>query len=77
MKKTMKTLVVLGASIVLFGSQVCFAGKTHTTRTTTQAQKQTLQSEGDMKRVKTQQRNITRHQNKTESGVTQQSGSVK
>jgi hypothetical protein len=26
MKKTMKTLIVLGASIVLLGSQVCFAG---------------------------------------------------
>lgn len=33
MKKTMKTLVVLGASIVLLGSQVCFAGSQNQNRT--------------------------------------------
>ena len=33
MKKTMKTLVVLGASIVLLGSQVCFAAGNQTRKT--------------------------------------------
>jgi hypothetical protein len=50
MKKTIKTLVVLGASIVLLGSQVCFAGNSYqyknqsaTKKTTQSAYKGTYQ----------------------------------
>jgi len=57
MKKSVKTLIVLGASVMLLGSQVCFAGnqsrKTNQTSTTNMNQ---AGGNGTMNRKTTQTR---------------------
>ena len=74
MKKTIKTLIVLGASIVLLGSQVCFAGNGPTTRTrTSNFQYKSPTSKGGT--TGSQTRKTTRSQTWTSTGSAKQNKS--
>jgi hypothetical protein len=77
MKKTIKTLVVLGASIVLLGSQVCFAGNgtVNRNRTTVQTRTNYESCKGSMTRNQNVKQNTNQNQKKTGGGGTQQGGS--